>query len=468
MSLFSKTEISEEIIPFIENGEGVGIVKVNGYGKASARMESYKIIFDSYEGKSPIIESVSAITYLSYKKGNFLNEPKLEIGISHKKYILGGVDNNDAELETFYKTILDIKNLEKEQKTSSYVGIKKSSVEEESNNIPQVSNEVVENDEIDLEQEILDENTDKEVIEESPKEDINDSTEDLEKIIEEDEEEFEVLDQQSKESETPEKTPEEQNDVPSDNTETPDNEAIESSDEIIFEDQDEEEFEEIFIESDESFADNFDEDNLFSDEPIIEDFDEDFEDFDDELTDKDRDSGRIIKESDETTQPDKNEDEVLVEDDIFEEAEPSEEEIIEEVSAEEEVIEEVSAEEEAIEEEVVQENIPQENALISNEKEVSDVKENIIDDKIQQTSALDDTEITAENVTSEIGKMKQRLYGGINNIQNELNDNQNSYSAGVNMQFDPVDQIRRYHELKEDGIITEEEFELKKKQLLNL
>ncbi len=35
-------------------------------------------------------------------------------------------------------------------------------------------------------------------------------------------------------------------------------------------------------------------------------------------------------------------------------------------------------------------------------------------------------------------------------------------------EFDPVDEIRRYYELKEDGIITEEEFEQKKKQLLDL
>ena len=115
MSLFSKTEVNKSMLPFIENGEGGGVVKVNGYGKASARMESYKIIFDSYEGKNPIIESVSAITYLSYKKGNFISEPKLEIGISHKKYILSGVDNNDDELETFYRTILDVKNLEKDR-----------------------------------------------------------------------------------------------------------------------------------------------------------------------------------------------------------------------------------------------------------------------------------------------------------------------------------------------------------------
>ena len=35
-------------------------------------------------------------------------------------------------------------------------------------------------------------------------------------------------------------------------------------------------------------------------------------------------------------------------------------------------------------------------------------------------------------------------------------------------ELDAVDEIRRYYELKEDGIISEEEFNQKKKQLLNL
>lgn len=34
--------------------------------------------------------------------------------------------------------------------------------------------------------------------------------------------------------------------------------------------------------------------------------------------------------------------------------------------------------------------------------------------------------------------------------------------------IDPVEEIRRYYELKEDGIITEEEFDKKKKQLLGI
>ena len=448
MSLFSKTEISKEILPFIENGEGVGVVKVNGYGKASARMESYKIIFDSYEGKSPIIESVSAITYLSYKKGNFLNEPKLEIGISHKKYILAGVDNNDAELETFYKTILDIKNLEKEQKRSSYMGINKPSIEDEAQNIESASNNVIEEDEQDLE-EITQENIkEKEIVETDTNEEIPDSTEDLEKIIEEDDDDFEVLDEIDEEVEITEETKIEDSEVQVEETEAQteepeildDENEIENSDEELIDDfEDDEEFEEIFIESDEPPEEDFNEENLLSDEPIIEDFDDDFEeldDFDDELADKDMNSGRIIKEPEETTQEDEIEDEVVVEEDISDE---------------------IEEEPEPVEEESKQEVVSQDN-------------QNLIKEEMPQTtSQIDDNEITAENVTSEIGKLKQHLYGGINNIQNEFNkEKQYSKNDTAHVQFDPVDQIRRYHELKEDGIITEEEFELKKKQLLDL
>lgn len=439
MSLFSKTEISKEILPFIENGEGVGVVKVNGYGKASARMESYKIIFDSYEGKSPIIESVSAITYLSYKKGNFLNEPKLEIGISHKKYILAGVDNNDAELETFYKTILDIKNLEKEQKRSSYAGINKSAAEDGSKNVEDVSDELTEDSNVDLEDEILKEEASEETVETKSKEEVRESAEDLEKIIEEDEDDFEVLEELDEDMEVSEEPQKEETVAVEESEVSEEVEEIESPEEIMLEDvdEDEDEFEEIYIGSDEPPAEDFEGDNLLSDEPIIEDFDEDFEDFDEEVIDKEVDSDRIVK-ADETAQEDVIEDEIQVEDDIFEE-DSEEVKTVEEESSE--VVE--SVEEEASKE----------------------VKENLIPDNLQQSvPQIDDNEITTENVTSEIGKMKQRLYGGISNIQNELSKENNS----PQVQMDPVDQIRRYHELKEDGIITEEEFELKKKQLLDL
>lgn len=440
MSLFSKTEISKEILPFIENGEGVGIVKVNGYGKASARMESYKIIFDSYEGKSPIIESVSAINYLSYKKGNFFNEPKLEIGISHKKYILSGVENNDSELETFYKTILDIKNLEKEQKRSSYMGINKSMIEDENDNVEPAATELIEDEDVDLEQEILDEDIKEDVVETEPKEDVQDSVEDLEKIIEEEDDDFEVLEELDEDVEVTEQPQEEEKEETVEESEnTDDADEIESAEEIVVEDldEDEDEFDEIFIESDEPPVEDFEEENLLSDEPIIEDFDEDFEDFDDETTDKDMNSGRIIKETDEPTP----------EEETTEEKEPAEEDAPEETMDEKEPAEE---------------DIP--------EEVITQTKENITEDKLQQsTPQIDNTEITTENVTSEIGKMKQQLYGGINNIQNELNkEYQNQNSGQLHMQLDPVDQIRRYYELKEDGIITEEEFEKKKKQLLDL
>ncbi|RAP54130.1 MAG: hypothetical protein BZ137_03805 [Methanosphaera sp. rholeuAM130] len=53
----------------------------------------------------------------------------------------------------------------------------------------------------------------------------------------------------------------------------------------------------------------------------------------------------------------------------------------------------------------------------------------------------------------------------------EVNNPDSQYEGDVPLQqveFDPVSEIRRYYELKEDGIISEEEFEQKKKQLLDL
>ncbi|MBQ6220273.1 MAG: SHOCT domain-containing protein [Methanosphaera sp.] len=113
MSLFNKIEIDGKLIPFIQKGEGVGVVKIKGFGKASARIESNNIIFDSYESSNTIKESIPSITLLSYNQGNFINEPKLIIGISNMQYVLAGVDDNDEELERFYHTLLNIKNNEK-------------------------------------------------------------------------------------------------------------------------------------------------------------------------------------------------------------------------------------------------------------------------------------------------------------------------------------------------------------------
>ena len=112
MSLFSKTQINPKIIPFIQKAEAVGVVKISGYGKASVRIEANKLM-ESYEHNNNIVEPISAITLLSYYPGNFINEPKLTIGVNSKQYILAGVDDNDTELEQFYNTLLGIKNREK-------------------------------------------------------------------------------------------------------------------------------------------------------------------------------------------------------------------------------------------------------------------------------------------------------------------------------------------------------------------
>lgn len=413
MSLFSKTEVNQKMLPFIENGEGVGVVKINGYGKASARMESYKIIFDSYEGKNPIIESVSAITYLSYKKGNFISEPKFEIGISHKKYVLSGVDNNDDELETFYRTVLNVKNLEKEQRKSSHMAINNPiDKEDEPDDVDPLVNEV----NVDLEKEVLNDISEEEVVKTTDDNSLNESKGILGKLVEEDsDDDFEVLDElDEEEAHSLEESIEKESEITEEEKtgEIEELEEIEEIDEI----EETEDFEEIILESEEPIVEE-------SEELIVEDFDEDLEELNNEMEDEEIDSDRIITDFDEKIQNEATDDLEINEEDISENSEIS-----------------------------------------------SDIKDEVKVEELGETAdSSDNALITTENVTSEIGKMKEQLSSGINNIQNELNsENQNGLQRPVYMQPDPVDQIRRYYELKEDGIITEEEFELKKKQLLDL
>lgn len=420
MSLFSKTEVNPKMIPFIQNAEGVGIVKLKGYGKVSARMESYKIIFDSYEGKNPIIESVSAITYLSYKKGNFINEPKLEIGISHKKYILSGVDNNDEELESFYRTILDIKNLEQEQKQSSYNQMSQQPIDDfdelaELDKITDSDNDSVEfinNENIDLETELLKDDLDEDTFIETKDDTDNQSENNIDKPADDDaDDDFELLEELDEkdaadileeESVVQEQQEAEENQV-EEVSEIEDDELLEDEelvDEILeIDDEQEQEEDRILPDNqntveDKQLEESEDSENL-TDTDEEEDYDEDFDVFDDE---------GIIFESDEDDETDS--DRILVE---------------------------------------------------SDEAQNNNLNSEIVEDQI-----------TTNNITSEIGKMKQQLFDGINNIQNDLTPEKNNSQYSSNVQLDPVDQIRRYHELKEDGIITEEEFEQKKKQLLNL
>lgn len=110
MGLFNSIEIDPNVIPYIQKGEGVGIVKVDGMGKCSAKLENNAIILDPYESpqQSQIIP-LEEINFLSYDEGNFINEPKFNIGTSGKHYVLAGVDDNDDELKRFYNTILNIK-----------------------------------------------------------------------------------------------------------------------------------------------------------------------------------------------------------------------------------------------------------------------------------------------------------------------------------------------------------------------
>lgn len=117
MGFFSKDEINPKLIPFIQKHEGVGIVKVNDIGKYSVRLESNRLILESYEPNQQLKPiALRDISYLEYYKGNFINEPKLTIEANRRTYVFAGVDDNDDELKAFYHTILQIKQNEQNER----------------------------------------------------------------------------------------------------------------------------------------------------------------------------------------------------------------------------------------------------------------------------------------------------------------------------------------------------------------
>ncbi|MCI5867732.1 MAG: SHOCT domain-containing protein [Methanosphaera sp.] len=112
MSFFSKEEIDPELIPYINKGEAVGRIKLDGYGKCSVVLKGRDIIFTSYENKTIPRLNLSQILSLKLDEGNFLNEPKIYIGIGNQTLVLKGLDDNDPEFKRFYETILQMKQKE--------------------------------------------------------------------------------------------------------------------------------------------------------------------------------------------------------------------------------------------------------------------------------------------------------------------------------------------------------------------
>lgn len=466
MSLFSKIEVKPEMEPFIKKGEGVGVVKISGYGKASARIESHKIILESYDEDYPIIESISAISVLSYDPGNFFQEPKLGISFGEKEYTLAGVDNNDEELEAFYQSILNLKKTEKNQKTNS--------VNQEASKDSKILNEDI--DELNEVEKELDHTTasagttnkiksflskkhsptNQDVKDTESKEDsknIKDfltikskKSEDLESVLEENDQETTENNLKTKEETIPSKEQADSNNQPNaiktDATEKQEKseiELIEESDEFdefdAFEDFDDDE--EIILEDDNEL-----------DELIVED-----EEDEELVVEDEEDTEVIVEEVDET------DDTVTVEDE--------EDLIIEERTEKPEKTNDNNN--------ITPQSNPQENKkIIEKTTENTNIEKSIksTTNQIQEVSSEKniiekDMNKSQNDLKEEISNVKDEINDKINNINQEIS-NQGDLNQTTTNTFDPVYQIRRYYELKEDGIITEEEFEQKKKQLLDL
>ncbi len=110
MGLFDSIEIDKDVIPFIRNGEGIGIVKIDEYGKCSVKLEAGVIIIKSYDTNKVVLQlPLAELRMLQFDKGNFIQEPKIYLGMQNGDYTLKGVDDNDTEVEHFYNTVLSIK-----------------------------------------------------------------------------------------------------------------------------------------------------------------------------------------------------------------------------------------------------------------------------------------------------------------------------------------------------------------------
>lgn len=471
MSLFNKIEIKPEMEAFIARGEGVGIVKVDNYGKASARIESYKIILESYDEEYPIIESIAAISYLSYDPGNFFQEPKLEIGLGQKEYTLAGVDNNDDELEAFYKSILSIKNKEKKQKPNT-------------NNVaPKIQDK--QNGDYDELDEIEEEFSSKPMIKdttnkirgflskrfedkeekETPQEDMISFKEDKRSIQEEqnnsqEEESSKIKQFINKKSEKP-------NDL---EVILDEEEFIEDDDEeiIFFEDEQEVEKppkEEIKVQKEVEKEEI--EDIKEYDE--FDEFDEidDFEELDDFEVDEE-----IILEEDpvEETQIIEDTDELISFDDTVEEPVEIKKPTPQPISDEPKTSEKVAENTNGINK-IKNQVLDWFTEEADDEQPTVQETQNLSNKNLKQptTKTTPKVEVPTKNETElgqEISQVKQQVNEDIDNINQQI-ITQKTENESTDT-FDPVYQIRRYYKLKEEGIITEEEFNQKKKQLLEL
>lgn len=137
MSLFNSIQVNPNVIPFIQKGEGVGIVKVSGVGKCSVIIRQNQVVMDSYEASNnAIVLPIPQIVFLDYKEGNFINEPKMYIGMPDAQFELAGVDNNDDEFKRFFDTLLNIKNNESRMNQSRQANNQQTSLSQNKNNNP--------------------------------------------------------------------------------------------------------------------------------------------------------------------------------------------------------------------------------------------------------------------------------------------------------------------------------------------
>lgn len=104
-------------------------------------------------------------------------------------------------------------------------------------------------------------------------------------------------------------------------------------------------------------------------------------------------------------------------------------------------------------------------ALEAVEFEKSEIFDHILDGTIENYKEMVENEETADDETQETEDKKNKFKFEFPKFGKKKNDSTNENTEA---EIDPVDEIRKYKELFDEGILTEEEFIFKKQQLLGM
>ncbi len=113
MDFFNNIEIDAKLKKAINQGLAIGIAEVNKTGKSSVELLHKDMMIKSYKNGNTFKIPIDDIDFVTYSKGNFLEDDIIIIGVSGNQLTIESSGNNEKELRNFYNNLIKIRNNEK-------------------------------------------------------------------------------------------------------------------------------------------------------------------------------------------------------------------------------------------------------------------------------------------------------------------------------------------------------------------